>query len=1184
MKWIGYLLLGSIFTVVVSALFLLNSTKTIKWAADRYAPQYGFGYKKISGGLLSGLELDGLTFRGDKLLGRFTMGWNPVSLLHRKVSVTHLEVTDLEVGTIEKIIDTFFSGESDEGDKNFSMPVSIGIGDLHIEVDPFKEENISIDDIDLKGKGLYLSGSGEMEIDSATLHLKSALADLSAKISLADHRVDIHSLTIENIDTPAIDALYKGTMAGEGDETSTSDTKSDGSNQILSTNPLVPESVMFESAKLDVKPAEFEQFSIKKATVTLDRILVNLHRILSKKPNAIEVGKMVLELDTNLTDIDLNASLENEKIIVDALTVREIDTLALKKIAVSLEGNESGEANVSRSSAAPTDAEKSAPNPLIPKILLLKYFEANTKSAKYDPIKIKNIEVNASDILFDIVELVARSGTIDINATSSFADLIQHGEIHDNHIRTVGHVTPLEMLYETYKLPIKRNALGDITLDIDANDTRVQVEILLKGKEILQTEEGAFNVNRLSLSNHITYLIPDKKVIMHNEGNVTTPYTENLRLDNLLTFYRGVLSYHGEIVPGPLEGIDANYTKPLEGLKLTYHGNLSSVEAVIDARDLKGRFVSPDFKKGDFNLSTKSPIILKNIVSLPEKLQESKVAVQVHVPIDLEKLTPLKATARISSNIANLDADLLYDKEIKLSTKIDFPKDSLLRGFSEELKLDALNPLRTDFVLDGSALKVDLRSQGISSKVRYGLEDKNVTGDLVLGGAKFVFGGNLDNKVTLENRVGSIREFIEKVNTIYTFEAPPLDGDIKLSLNLMKMKELELLLHSHTLTYKAGRDKTYDLNDTMVSLGFADSVLKLNGYHTTFQKQKIFATKPSVVSLKEGNIEISPLWVNDELKVTGIYNIEQKKGEILAKADLLDVSQEMVDLKSRVDIRTKLDGVKTNVEGRVTILGARVHYDMDKKSFASDSDIIIVQDMKKKGDNPFMDNLSAHIIVDTKKPILYKTADADIKATVDMQIQKSPRGPIYVLGTANILKGSKYTFQDKKFVFKKSIIAFTGDASKPILDIKAVYDSINYEITIQVTGTPQTPNIIFSSVPRLSREQILSVLLFDSEDAAGSNSGDDMMKMMGGAMAKSVLSNVGIKIDHLSLGTDGSVEIGKKISDRITIIYVKDEVAGAKLQYDYSKNIKAVISTDSESSGADIIYRREFKKLPFFGD
>ncbi|HHD72534.1 MAG TPA: hypothetical protein ENL02_01250, partial [Epsilonproteobacteria bacterium] len=352
---------------------------------------------------------------------------------------------------------------------------------------------------------------------------------------------------------------------------------------------------------------------------------------------------------------------------------------------------------------------------------------------------------------------------------------------------------------------------------------------------------------------------------------------------------------------------------------------------------------------------------------------------------------------------------------------------------------------------------------------------------------------------------------------------------------------------------------------------------RLNQYHTTFQKQKIFATKPSVVSLRKGIIEIAPLWINDALKVSGNYNIDQKKGEILAYADPLDISHQLIDLSSKIDIQSSLDGNRTSINGTVTILGGNVHYDMDQKSFPTDSDIIIMQDMKKKEASPFVDNLNTMIKVNTQKPLLYKTADADIKAKADLTIQKTEKGPLYTLGTAEILEGSVYTFQDKRFVFKKSLIAFTGDVSTPILDITAVYDAIKYEITIRVTGSPATPNIIFSSVPRLSRAEILSVLLFGSIDGAGNNSGDDMMKMMGGAMAKSALANAGIKIDYLTMGADGKVDIGKRLTDKIMIIYMGGEVSGAKLQYDYNKYIKGILTTDEDSSSAGIIYRRDFE-------
>ena len=56
----------------------------------------------------------------------------------------------------------------------------------------------------------------------------------------------------------------------------------------------------------------------------------------------------------------------------------------------------------------------------------------------------------------------------------------------------------------------------------------------------------------------------------------------------------------------------------------------------------------------------------------------------------------------------------------------------------------------------------------------------------------------------------------------------------------------------------------------------------------------------------------------------------------------------------------------------------------------------------------------------------------------------------------------------------------------------------------------------------MTKEEILSVILFDSEGGAGTNSGEDMMKMMGGAMAKSALSDLGVKLDHLVIGADGT--------------------------------------------------------------
>ena len=264
------------------------------------------------------------------------------------------------------------------------------------------------------------------------------------------------------------------------------------------------------------------------------------------------------------------------------------------------------------------------------------------------------------------------------------------------------------------------------------------------------------------------------------------------------------------------------------------------------------------------------------------------------------------------------------------------------------------------------------------------------------------------------------------------------------------------------------------------------------------------------------------------------------------------------------------------MNGKIILLGGNIHYDLSQKTYASDSDIIIVQDMKEKEASPFIDNLSASVQIKTQKPLIYKKGDVDIEAVVDLSVYKAELSELMLLGSVEILKGGSYTFEGKKFVFDKSYIYFTGNPNKPLLEASAKYKSLNHIITIKVTGSADTPNINFSSKPALTKEQILSIILFDSESGAGTNSGEDMMKMMGGAMAKSALSNLGVQLDHLVLGEGKSVEVGKKLTDEITIIYVNDEVSSVKLKYEHGKRTESVIGVSEESQSYDILYKKDF--------
>jgi translocation and assembly module TamB len=452
-----------------------------------------------------------------------------------------------------------------------------------------------------------------------------------------------------------------------------------------------------------------------------------------------------------------------------------------------------------------------------------------------------------------------------------------------------------------------------------------------------------------------------------------------------------------------------------------------------------------------------------------------------------------------------------------------------------------------------------------------------VNGKIHLAGLLTTLEGKKNGDIVIQSDVGSFKTLLGTVNQFYTMkELPKVDGKLALSMVVDKNSDVSLELSSPQVIVHADRKTDHILDDVDVVLSKKEDTIELRSYQLTYNKMLFYATKPSNIAFKENRVEIPQLWLNDQLKISGGVDLKQMKGEISANAETFHFTHEMIDLDSKIDIVAVLDGNRTDVKGKVTILGGDIHYDLGTKSFPSDSDIVIVQEMKKKEPSPFMDHLSLLINIDSKKPLVYKQGPVDMEANVEMGIHKAVYSDPMIIGSVDLVDGGSYTFEGKKFILDRSHVYLTGDPSKPMLDITVKYRSLRHLITINVTGTPAVPNILFSSVPSLTKEQILSIILFDSEEAAGKNDANAMMKMMGGAMAKSALNNLGVQIDHLVLGEGNSVEVGKKLTDNTTIIYINGEIPKMEVRYHYSPRIEVVVGASEQSESVDVVYRKDF--------
>ena len=60
------------------------------------------------------------------------------------------------------------------------------------------------------------------------------------------------------------------------------------------------------------------------------------------------------------------------------------------------------------------------------------------------------------------------------------------------------------------------------------------------------------------------------------------------------------------------------------------------------------------------------------------------------------------------------------------------------------------------------------------------------------------------------------------------------------------------------------------------------------------------------------------------------------------------------------------------------------------------------------------------------------------------------------------------------------------------------------------------------------------------------------------------------------IGEGNSVEVGKKLTDDITLIYINGTIPKMEVKYQYDPNIEVVVGADEQSESLDVVYRKDF--------
>ena len=979
-------------------------------------------------------------------------------------------------------------------------------------------------------------------------------------------RIAVTKIEMEGIDLDTVKSLIAS--FSESEETKSSE-----------SNTPFPLSVGVDRLHISIDPFTERNVSVTRTVLDAEGI--------SYASDQIEVDALKGQIESELGNLDLFASMRHSRLHIRKCSLFRVDTQAIEKLFAA--SSSRSEVNATDGTVGKNEVQNREESvSLLPETIYVESFHADILPRRIDPLHLEALNLDVHNMHIDLESLTLKEGSVDFNATSNLTHISQKGKIVDN--RFNGHIvlTPNKPLFDLYAPTIRKEAIGDIVVDVNATKERIGVRLLAHATHLLRVGTDAnqtdgnitepFNIDVETLKVIADYTVAEGVFDANAYAKVKTPFTPEATLDANFAMIDGKMDYNGSLQIPKVVLTDMPSLKFLDEFSIKFKGDDRRLRADIASERLSGYFDVPDLmKEGRFHLETIRPVILQEAVSLPEALKDAKLGAVIDMPVNLKKPLPLTLQAKISSDIANLRADLSYGDEVTAKIQGDIPENSLLYNVEKNVRWSAISPVRIDAKMTDKTIEGRLKAPKLSANMKMYPFKGTVEGKVSLAGMAATLQGDKSGRLKLVSDIRSFEDLFGTVKTFYRIgDLPKVEGALHLVTSLDKYGALHAELSSSQVRYHADRKTVHLIDGVTLSVGLKKDTLQVDAYQLTYNDMHFFATRPSTISFGEKEISVDAFWLNDQLLVSGAIDPKRMQGHFNAKSDRFTFSHEMIDLTSKIDLEAKLDGNSTDVTGTITLLEGNIHYDLSTKTFPSDSDIVIVQEMKKKGESPFMDHLTMQIRVVTDRPMVYKQGPVDIEANVDLGIHKSVFSDMMVLGSIDIVDGSSYTFEGKRFVLKRSHIYMTGDPSKPMLDITVKYQALRHLISINVSGTPAVPNILFSSVPSLSKEQILSIILFDSEEGADTNDANDMMKMMGGAMAKSALNDLGVQIDHLVIGEGNSVEVGKKISDKVTVIYINAEVPKMEVKYKYSPAIEVVVGASEESESIDVNYIKDF--------
>ena len=935
-------------------------------------------------------------------------------------------------------------------------------------------------------------------------------------------------------------------------------------------------SLSLNSTHLDINPYLYE--GIKLSSFVLDSGKINL-----KKDFILNADALHLKFDSDIVNVDLLGKIEESRLLVDNLDLKNISSEAITLLTKRLKAKY-------KSESAKSSENKKGFVPF--KEIKVKHILGTMKPVKYGDFEIQKVTLLLDDGVVDPYNhYLYAVKHLDLKGKTNFGSIAYKGYVNKSTIHAKGDLFLSKELFSTYTLPLTYKALRKLPSKLTLNHSGVWLDIDHKLKKLLKVNSD-FNID-VSKAHHKLSYIYAEDLIIDSEIKGSINYADDVEFNSktVIDFDEGTTNYEGDIKLAKFKALPkdlADYL--LKGLEGTFKGDTKGISVDIDSDLIEGNFLTTDYKKAKLELKSKKENIAlsKLIPSIPKEYRGELLALKGNMQMEFKDMRASLITLDSYSNFLNLKTKMSLEKPYKILFSSTLPLNSSLREIDKKIHFFEFQDLEGSVEINNNLYKVDLHnSDALKLKFNYDVQRETFDkGVLSLGSTIIYVNTNFDKKIELKSNILNLQKTLKEVQRYYEVELPKLQGAVDFSMVEKNSGLFEFNLESPHIKYLSHKSREVSVTNLYgVKLLFdidSNSNIEVKRYKFKIDDNeyisKFYSNKFSHLQIDHSKIIIKDLWLNNNILLAGDYSLDTQKGTITLKSKGYSYISKDFDLLFDCDLKTKISDGKFDISGIIDILGNTINYEVVGSDIVEDSDIIILQDALKSKESA-LQNFKFNLKINNKKPLKYSANNTNIEFFNDLIIVKDYTTDMMITGMTTITKGY-YEMEDKKFILNESHLYFAGDVKKPFLDIKANYEKDQYNVHIFISGSTEEPIVNFNSEPYLTQQEILSLILFDGTGSSSGN-GAEAYTLLGGTFAKGLMKSLGINIDHLLLGTNEndqlSLEIGTKISKNITVLYLhKNGLYGAEVRVEHGKHFETdIIIQQPNTSSIEFLYKQD---------